>query len=160
MEIERPAPDEVETLADLWIDLAAGQRAHGSHFLAEENRARIREAMAGHALNDGLLVARLRGSTRTADPEGNAIGGFAMFSLESGKFRQDVTRGVVHNIYVREDHRGEGVGAALLAHAEDALRDRGADVVALEVLADNTAARRFYCRHGYEPYRVELEKEL
>jgi ribosomal protein S18 acetylase RimI-like enzyme len=27
-------------------------------------------------------------------------------------------------------------------------------------MAKNEAARRFYRRHGYEPFRVELEKEL
>jgi len=32
-------------------------------------------------------------------------------------------------------------------------------VVALETMADNEAARRFYRRHGYEPHRIELERE-
>jgi ribosomal protein S18 acetylase RimI-like enzyme len=81
-----------------------------------------------------------------------------MFDLESGAYEQDDTRGVIHNLYVRPGHRDEGVGAALLDAAEEALTDSGADVVTLEAMADNEAAKRFYRRHGYDTHRVTLEK--
>lgn len=150
MSIERPDTDAADELADLWVALARGQRAHGSHLLSGENRARIREAIGRHIVTGGLLVAR----------DGDDIVGFVMFSPESNEYEQDVTRGVVHNIYVREAHRGAGLGADLLAAAEDALRERGADTVTLEVMADNEDARRFYRSQGYTPHRVEMEKPL
>lgn len=150
MTVESADPEDVEAVADLWVDLAAGQRTHGSHLLAGPNRGVVRDALVRHAVLGGLLVAR----------EGDAIVGFVMFEPESGSYEQDADRGIVHNLYVVPERRGEGVGSALLAAAEDALADEGADVVALEVMAENDAARRFYRRHGYEPLRLELERDL
>lgn len=149
MEITTPEVD-ADALATLWVDLAESQRAHGSHLLAAANRPRIRQSIAQHLVEDGIRVARTDGE----------LLGFVMFTLEQSPYRQDVTRGVVENLYVRPAYRSAGVGTDLLAAAEDALADRGADVVALEAMADNDAARRFYAAAGYEPHRLEVEKSL
>jgi len=148
MDVEPGTAADAETLADLWVDLAAGQRAHGSHVAAEGNREVVREAIARHAVADGLRVARAGGETL----------GFVMFGPETGRYRQEVDRGVVRNLYVRPERRGEGIGSELLAVAEDALEAAGAEVISLKAMADNEAARRFYERHGYRTHRVELEK--
>ena len=44
---------------------------------------------------------------------------------------------------------GDGVGAALMEAAETRARGRGYRFVTLNVVDENTAARRFYERHGY-----------
>lgn len=142
--------DDVDAVADLWVALAGEQRDFGSHLLAAENRTRIRDAIARNAIADELLVART----------GNDVVGFLTFGVESGTYEQDVIRGVVRNIYVVADVRDEGIGTLLLTEAERRLADAGVDVVSLEVMADNDAARRFYRRHGYGPHRVELEKSV
>ncbi len=152
MDIGVPADDvDADDLADWWVDLAEGQREHGSHLLAAENRARIRQSIAHHLIEDAVRVAR--------SDEG-ALLGFVMFTLEQSRYKQDASRGVVENIYVRPDLRSEGVGAALLDAAETALAEWGADVVSLEAMADNEAAKRFYTGAGYEEHRVEFEKPL
>jgi ribosomal protein S18 acetylase RimI-like enzyme len=143
--------DDVDAVVDLWVDLAAGQRAFDSHLLAERNRTAVREAIARRAVEGGLLVAR--------DPAGEVVG-FVTFALRSSTYEADVTRGIVENIYVEPDRRGEGVGSALLGEAEARLAEEGATAVTLEVMADNEAARRFYRRHGYASHRVELEKSV
>lgn len=150
MEIHVPDTEQVDDIVERWVDLATDQRAHGSHVLPAANRSTIRDAVSRHLVSDSLLVARV-------DDE---IEGFVMFSIESGTYDQDVTRGLVENLFVVPDHRDAGVGAELLAAAEAALADRGADVVALEVLAGNEEARRFYREQGYDPHRVEMEKAV
>lgn len=150
MRVERPDPAEVDRIADCWVELARGQRAHGSHLAADANRTRAREAVAGHLAADGVLVARDAGT----------IVGFVTYGLATGAYESDATRGMVHNVWVDPERRGGGVGAALLARAEADLADRGADVVALEVMADNEDARRFYRREGYRAHRVEMEKAV
>jgi ribosomal protein S18 acetylase RimI-like enzyme len=147
--IEAATTDEVDAIVDRWVDLARGQRDHGSHLLSEANRGVVRDAVSRHVVTGGLLVAR-------AD---DRRVGFVMFGPETGSYEQDSDRGVVENIYVVPDRRGEGVGSALLAAAETELTDAGADAVVLEAMTGNEGARRFYRRHGYEPHRVELEKE-
>jgi ribosomal protein S18 acetylase RimI-like enzyme len=146
--VERPATEAADTVADMWVDLAEDQRRHGSHLLAEPNRERIREAAVRGILTQSLLVAR----------DGEETVGFVTFTVESGIYEQDVTRGLLENVYVAPGRRGEGVGSALLAAAEERLRERGCEVFYLEVLAGNDDARRFYHRHGYEPHRVQLER--
>jgi len=150
MEITRPTTDAVETLVDCWMELAADQRQYGSRLLTEPNRQAVSEAIARHIVTGGLLVAR----------EAGAIRGFVMFHVEDGRYRQDETTGVVVNLYVQPTYRNGGIGAALLAAAEDALAAEGVDTVTLEVLAANDDARRFYSRQGYRDHRLELAKRI
>lgn len=150
MEIERPALDETSVIADLWVDLAAGQRAHGSHLLASGNRDRILDSIGQHIVNENLLVARL--------DEG--IVGFVMFSLEQRLYAVSTTRGTVRNLYVVPERRGRGIGSALLSAAETALAAEGADRISLEALVDNDDTRAFYENRGYRPHRVEFEKRV
>ena len=145
-----PATDEdLPTVTDLWVRLATEQREHGSHVLPEENRETIRETLAAHQVNGGLLVARLE-----------SVVGFSSFTVEGGTFELDATRGLLSNLYVRPAYRGEGIGTALLEATEEALEDRGVDVVALEAMAANEAALRFYRRNGYGTHRVALEAPI
>jgi ribosomal protein S18 acetylase RimI-like enzyme len=150
MEIESPDTTIAGDVTDMWVDLAAGQREFGSHLRTDENRTRIRESVVRHIVTDTLLVAR----------EDEDLVGFVMFSVESGSFDQDVRRGVIENLFVDESYRRETVGAQLLEAAEEVLRERDVEVVALEVMWENESAREFYADHGYEPHRVEVEKAL
>jgi len=154
VEIEVPETELAGTLADLWVALAESQRTHGSHVRPRENRTRIREAIVRHVVSDTVLVA-LEEQSEAAT---GRVAGFVTFDVKTGVFEQDCTRGVVENIFVRPERRNEGIGAALLAAAERRLAARGADVVSLDVMVDNEAARRFYRRAGYAPHRMELEK--
>jgi ribosomal protein S18 acetylase RimI-like enzyme len=147
--VESPGIDAADDLTQLWVDLAADQRTHGSHLLVDENREVARESLLRHALTGGLLVAR----------DDEDLLGFVSFYPEGGTFQQDVQRGVIENIYVVPERRGEGIGSKLLSAAESRLTDEGAEVLALEALADNDEAIRFYERHGYASHRVELERE-
>lgn len=165
--IERGRTTDADRVADLWVELGTDQLAHGSHLVPEANREQVRESVLRHAVAGTLFVAREDGDAgeegdANGDSEGDGDGvvGFVTCSVESGVYEQDVRRGVVENLYVVPDHRDAGVGAALLRAAEDELRDRGCGVVALDVLAANESARRFYEHHGYTPHRVEVEKSL
>lgn len=148
--IEPATDDDLPVLVSDWIDLAGEQEAHGSHIRPEENREAIRDVLLAHTFDDDLLVARI-------DEE---VVGFASFSLESGLFELDVTRGRLSNLYVRPAHRDRGIGTALLEAVEDRLRAEGADVLSLEAMADNDDARRFYREQGYHETRVTMERAL
>lgn len=150
VEIERVDPADVDEVAALWVDLAASQRAHGSHILAKPNRSAVQSTLAQHAVAGGVYAAR----------HDDEIVGFASVTLERGSYESDVTRGIVHNIYVVSGFRDDGIGTDLLDAAEAALADAGASTVALDAMAANESARRFYRRRGYTPHRVELEKSL
>ena len=63
-------------------------------------------------------------------------------------------------ITVMEDHRGRGVGQALMAAAEQDARSRGARRIILDVIAANDGARRFYDRLGYREQGLVLSRDL
>lgn len=148
MDVTAATGDDVGAVTELWVALAREQRAHGSHLLAAENREQARDLVAQYVHTGDCAVAR----------SGGQPVGFVMFHVETGFFETDATRGVVDNVYVLPDVRGEGVGSALLDYAEAQLREGGADVLAVEALWDNEAARRLYERRGYAPHRVTMEK--
>ncbi len=66
--------------------------------------------------------------------EGEAPVGFIAFDAES-----------VNQLYVRVDHIGRGIGARLLKLAQE----HATGGLWLYTFARNTAARRFYGRHGF-----------
>ncbi|MCL7417369.1 MAG: GNAT family N-acetyltransferase [Halalkalicoccus sp.] len=150
MRIEPPELDEAAVIADLWVELARGQRAFGSHLASGANRERIGESIGRHIADGNLLVAR----------SDDGIVGFVMFAVERRLYAVDTTRGIVHNLFVVPDRRGTGVGTMLLEEAEAALLEAGVSVVALEVLAENEDAQRFYAERGYHSHRIELEKRV
>jgi len=148
VEISLPSTALADRLTDLWVDLARDQQSYGSHLLGPKNRAVIRETVVQRIIAEDLLVAR----------RGERVVGFVMFTVEHGRYEQDVTPGLVENIYVVPDTRREGIGSALLQAAEDQLVADGATVIQLEAMADNDGARQFYAAHGYTPHRLTLEK--
>jgi ribosomal protein S18 acetylase RimI-like enzyme len=148
--IDPADPAEADAVADLWVALAEDQRRHGSALRADANRAAMRESLARHAAADGLTVAH----------EAGTVVGFVRFDVADGALASDRTRGVVRDLFVVSDRRGEGIGRRLLGAAESALRNRGAEVVTVEALARNADAIRFYERRGYRPHRIEFEREV
>ncbi|WP_121821572.1 GNAT family N-acetyltransferase [Halostella salina] len=150
MNVEAPTTEDLATLVDQWVRLAAEQRDHGSRLLADSNRGPIRETLARSVVTGNALVGR----------DDGGVVGFVTFEPDTGSYETDVTTGTVTNLFVRPDRRGEGVGSELLAAAERALAEDGADAVSLEVLAGNEAARRFYRREGYDSHRVTMTKPL
>lgn len=61
----------------------------------------------------------------------------------------DGRRGYLQHLVVRESHRGQGVGRALLQAATQALQAIGIDKTHLLVLADNEPALAFYRHLGW-----------
>jgi len=94
------------------------------------------------------------------DADADSVLGFVMFSVDTQAFETTVPRGTIQNLYVQPAFRNDGIGSELLDAATVALAERGIDVVKLEVMATNDAARRFYRRHGFEPHRVQLAKRV
>ena len=149
MRVEPAERGDLDALADAWVALASEQRQHGSHLAAADNRTAMRSVIAAHVVAGTCLVART---------DGGGLAGFVNVGLEEAGLQSDAVRGMIHNVYVAPEERGAGVGSALLEAAEAKLAERGADVVAIEALAENAGARRLYERRGYSPHRVAYER--
>lgn len=67
--------------------------------------------------------------------------------------------GRVTALVVADGHRGEGIGALLLAHAESWLRAQGATSCLVNSQPRRTDAHRFYEREGYRVTGLRFFKE-
>lgn len=152
VDIRPVATGDIETVVELWLGLVESQQQYGTHLKAEANKRRAQQALARYAASDRLLVAKNQ-------PDERPIG-FVMFRVERQNYAVAVVRGVIENLYVAQEHRGAGIGSALIEHAESALAERGVEVIGVEAMAANEHVHELYRRHGYEPHRVVFEKSI
>ena len=89
------------------------------------------------------LLTRAHADVWVAEAEGRAIGDAVVL------YRRGYDTARLYSLVVADDHRGRGIGAALLAAAEEGASQHGSVGLRLEVRADNVAARRLYERSGY-----------
>lgn len=55
----------------------------------------------------------------------------------------------IHDLYVRPEYRGSGIGRKLLQEVEHIGKEKGATKLTLEVRMDNVGARHLYRKEGY-----------
>ena len=118
--IRRAVPDEIEVCARLYVDIGEAEfhwRPAGFFQVAE---------FLGYAEAEELWVAETDG----------AIAGFLSYFAPEH---------FLHSLYIRRGARGQGVGAALIAH----VRAHYGALHSLKVEVPNEGARRFYERLGY-----------
>ena len=73
----------------------------------------------------------------------------------------DGHRGWIYSVAVDPHSQRQGIGSALLRHAEEALIERGCLKVNLQVRASNAAVIAFYAKLGYAvEERVSMGKRL
>ena len=61
----------------------------------------------------------------------------------------------IHDVVVRAEVRGQGIGQALLEWAATCARQLGCCKLTLEVLSNNSQAMAAYQRAGYAPYMLD-----
>ena len=107
-------------------------------------------------------VAATGGQALVAELGGRVVGHlFVVIRMDHPYVREALRPyAYVTELFVRDEARGAGVGAALLAEAERVARARGVPRLGLGVLVGNGRAQALYERLGFAPYAVELCKEL
>ena len=113
----------------------------------EEMAARLRLLFSG---GDYLMAVALR--------EGRVVG---MVAAMMGLYIEMNGRyGRVTALSVAEDHRGQGIGALLLAYAESWLHAHGAVNCIVNSSTHRSDAHRFYKREGYQVTGVRFHKDF
>jgi GNAT superfamily N-acetyltransferase len=87
--------------------------------------------------------------------------GFVIGFYEEPHFMWETGRvGHVDSFYVLPETRGQGVGRRLMEAAYAAMREAGISTVALEMVADNEVARRFYEQEGFTTTFIQMHRSL
>jgi GNAT superfamily N-acetyltransferase len=112
----------------------------------------------------GFLTAQCAGHDgriMVAERRGVILGFICVVSSARNDSPDDpATFAWVHDVFVRPEHRRQGIGAALLAGAEAFVRSRGARELRLAVLDRNEGARSLYRGNGFRDYVRVLTKPL
>jgi len=112
--------------------------------------ATVLEARLERLLVGGDVVALLTGTPAVA---------VALLTLRPNVW-YDGPVAVLDELYVVPGRRGQGLGSALLAAAEASTRQRGGQLVEINVDGDDTDARRFYETHGYANSEPGIDQPL
>lgn len=102
-----------------------------------------------------------QGAIYIAEVAGNVAGFISMFAERSNNRLISLQNYVyISDIFVKDNHRGEGIAKMLLAQAETYTREIGYTVIQLSSLVDNAVALSLYQKLGYEERRILFSKEL
>lgn len=135
----RPATEsDLGLLRELWLAFAS-EVPPPSHVDQDEEQE-LRE-VAEYVREHVALVAADDGSA----------GGFILARMRGPR------HGWISDLYVVPDARRSGIAAALVREAAATLRAQGADVVSLEVQAENADARVVYERWGFRETLLTLD---
>lgn len=143
MTVRLAAPDDAAAVAAL-LD------AFNREYATPTPGAVVLTARLERLLPGGQVVALL-----AADPPA----GVALITLRPSVW-YDGPVGLLDELYVEPGSRDNGCGTLLLRGAEQVVRDRGGDVLEINVDAYDTDARRFYERHGYRNSEVGSDEPL
>jgi ribosomal protein S18 acetylase RimI-like enzyme len=124
--------NDYSNLLNLWNQIEKGMNV-GRSDTPEEIKKKLQRDP------DLFLIAEQDG-----DIIGSVIGAF------------DGRRGMIYHLAVRQDFRGQGVGAALLSEVEKRLQAKGCLKCLLLVFADNTEAVQFYRTHGWREQTEDI----
>ena len=107
-------------------------------------------------------VADTGGVKLVAEIDGSVVGHLFLTWEKHGACVRDDEKdyGYVAELFVREAHRGKGIGRALLQEAERLTKAKGFGHMMLGVLHGNTVAERAYARFGFKPYAADLVKPI
>jgi GNAT superfamily N-acetyltransferase len=91
----------------------------------------------------------------------NEIVGFAYIERDPLNYAELLENGAwLHDIYVDERARTEGVGKALINAAAEAAKQMGAEKLLLTVAAKNSAAQKVFEKAGFRPTMMEMTLNL
>ncbi len=138
---ERAGPGHAELLVEMMREFYAFEHLAWDEEAAQQG---LGEILRDASLGEVWLVRR----------GGVPAGYFVLtvgFSLEfRGRYL------LLDELYVREEHRGSGVGRRAMGQAEEACRARGIGTLRLEVERRNTGARAFYRTIGFHDHDRDL----
>jgi GNAT superfamily N-acetyltransferase len=105
------------------------------------------------------LTRLLAGGSVVALLVGEPAIGVALLTLRPNVW-YDGPVALLDELYVAPQHRGKGLGSALLDAAEGVTRDRDGELLEINVDGDDIDARRFYERHGYSNHEAGKDEQL
>ena len=156
MEIRPATPEDVPAVVPMVERLAA--------FLAARDRAKYEPLAGVGEMYRGWLRGRAtdpRSVFLVAERQPGQLAGFLVGTVEREipiyRLRE---YGFVHDLWVEEPYRNEGLARQMVTLAVERFRAIGVAQVRLDVLVDNAPARALFETCGFRPAVVEMLTEI
>jgi len=92
--------------------------------------------------------------------DGDEVVGTYQIHFMKGLAYRGRSRVELESVHTREDRRGQGIGARMMAHAEELARAANAGLMQLTSNKVRTDAHRFYARLGFDQSHLGFKKML
>lgn len=152
--IRTARPHDLEAIVRLYAADALG--GHDDAWTAE-SEASYRAALATIAASPDMS---LHVAVEQVAIEEETIVGVFQLVLFTTLIGHGARRAKLASVQVRAEYRSRGIGARMIAQAEDIARERGAVVLELTSSKRRRDAHRFYDRLGYERSHEGFRKRL
>jgi len=146
--------DDAEDIMSVWNGYAATLADYDERFVVEEGG---REKWQSYFTNS--LVESSRGDVLLAEVEDSVVGALEARVIGGHPVFNFGKHGMVYGHYVHPEHRGEGVGQALLEAAESWFEEREMPFWRIDVL-HGVEEEELYQEYGMKPMEVTYETEL
>lgn len=138
----------------------AGKLVRMHHELDPLRFIRLDNPEEGYARYLGSELASERVVLLVATERGGAVAGYAYGRLESRNYNDLLdAAGKLHDVYVEESARGQGLGEALVIEVIRRLTEKGAPRIVLATAVQNEAAQRLFKRLGFRTTMLEMTRE-
>jgi len=147
-------PSDAEDLKRFWIELAKEMYNIEGYIVPSTKNA---EAWLSHVLKE---VEEARMEILVAQKGEESVGFILLAYTTNERFETATTMAVIHDMYVKPNHRGLGIGTMLMKECMRKAEEKGVKQVRLSVLSENVEAVKFYKRHGFNVYRYGMRKGI
>ncbi len=151
--VRRASPADLPRVARLAGGLVRlhHENDHRRFFLPE----RVEE---GYAWWFERELGREQAVVLVAEGAGSLVG-YAYGALEERDWNLLLdAHGAIHDVFVDEPARGQGVGRRLLVAMIEALEELGAQRLVLSTMVNNEPAQRLFGAHGFRPTMLEMTR--
>jgi GNAT superfamily N-acetyltransferase len=140
-------------------DLEAIVRLHEQDALGGHGDAWLPQTRAAYARAFAAIAASPDNTLYVAEADGTVVGTFQLTFIPSLTGR-GALRARIEAVQVSSGLRSRGIGAQMMAFAEEAARARGAGLLELSSNKARTDAHRFYERLGFARSHEGFKKKL
>jgi len=146
--------NDLDEIVEMWYTLATShQEMMRGYELAEDCREKWRNFVEDGLDKEGMC-------TFVAERERDLVGFLNVVIRERMGIFEDAHLGMILDVFVKEEKRGEGVGTQLTKRAERWIKEKGINVAVLTVSPENERAVKFWDEAGYETYLLKKRKKL
>ncbi len=154
LEVRKATRADLKDVTDLWYELAV---MHEDLVFGYDLSRDAKEAWK-EFVEDGFKRKNM--CTYVAEEDDELIGFLNVVIRERLDIFKETKIGMILDVFVKEERRGEGIGSLLVKRAEEWFEKKGVKSAVLTVSPNNEKAVEFWEEKGYETYLLKKRAKL